>query len=127
MLSSPKYTSCRTPSAEQVDMVQQESNTTMAKRTKIAKDCPFTADEIDEIQAAMYHTRMSVCTCPPAVAGTYLYAPPTMSMALAYQRRERIEDREAALKDRLQAIKERINELHAELERVQQAIDEENA
>ena len=87
-------------------MVQQESNTTREICTKIAKDCPYTADEIDEIQAAMYHTRMSAPTCPPAVSGTYLYAPPTMSMALAYQRRERIEDRAAALKDRQQAIKE---------------------
>ena len=97
----------------------------MAKRSKMANDCPFTAEEIDEIQAAMYHARMSVSTCPPAVPGTYIYAPPTMSMALAYQRRERIEDREATLKDRQQAIKERINELHAELGSVQQAIEEE--
>ena len=84
----------------------------MKKRDVIAKDCPFTEEQIAEFYDMLYTARMQQhATAVPAESGTYIRMPITPSMLKGHQRTEEYRNLEAAENLSKEEIKAEISRL----------------
>lgn len=86
-----------------------------AKIDTIAKDCPFTEEDIAAFYDMLYTARMQQHSTPvPSESGTYVRQPITPSMLKGHQRAEEYRDEEMSTEDRKASIRDEISRLQAE-------------
>lgn len=93
----------------------------MPKKESIAKDCPFTEEEIAEFYDMMYRARMGQHATPiPNTSGTYVRQPITPSMLKGHQRMEEDERERMAEEWTKDELKSEISRLQAMLSRMEE-------
>lgn len=93
----------------------------MAKKGAIAKDCPFSEEEIAEFYDMLYTARMQQHATPvPQEAGTYVRQPITPSMLKGHQRAEEYRREEMSTDAKKASIRAEISRLQAELKALEE-------